>query len=193
MWGLLDANAACWGCQPHPCPRVPVSPPSFPPRGGPGPLRDVPIPAGISSTSRLSHPQQTGSFPAAGPARPLPAVPGDGMGPGRRDKGLLLLQPHPEPPGTSPEPTVPARCPGASPSLRWWHRATKGRDAQDRRPNSPQPGDFGDLQGVFSHKERAVTFYSSSGKEYQLCEPHQGSFQWDGAGEVTTTPCCCGP
>lgn len=54
---------------------------------------------------------------------------------------------------------------------------TKGHMGQVIQFSSHSPEDFGDLQGVFIHKDRAVTFYSPSGWEYQLCEPHQVCFQ----------------
>lgn len=138
-------------------------------------------------------------IPSCGTCPPRLAPPGHswhreraGTGPGRDDKGVLLLQP-PEPSGTSSEPTVPTQCPG-------WHLrpsppcsgGTKPQKEGKRGTADPiPPGDFGDLQGVFIHKERAVTFYSPSGWEYQLCEPHQVHFQRDGTGEVTITLGTC--
>lgn len=162
-------------------------------------------PLSLFSTSRARHPavpwqtRSLCSFPAAGPARPawpLPATPGTGDGQGRglagTTRGSCSSSP-PEPSGTSSEPTVPTQCPG-------WHPrpsppcsgGTKPQKEGKRGTADPiPPGDFGDLQGVFIHKERAVTFYSPSGWEYQLCEPHQVHFQWDGTGEVTITLGMC--
>lgn len=67
VWGLLDANTVGWGCQPHPCPRVPT-------------------PHSLFCANLRWHFQHlpsriSGSFPA----RPLPAMGWAGMGPGRRD------------------------------------------------------------------------------------------------------------
>lgn len=126
-------------------------------------LCSVPISAGISSTSRLASLVRS---------QPGLSQPWDGQGWGLAGGtgGLLLLQPFPVP-RCQPHPA-----------------ATKGRDTRDRRSNSPQPGNFGDVQGVFIHKERAVTFYSPSGWEYRLCEPHRVCFQWDGA--VWLQPLC---
>lgn len=109
-------------------------------------LCSVPISAGIASTSRLASLVRS----QPGLSRPWD---GQGWGLAGGTGGLLLLQPFPVP-RCQPHPA-----------------ATKGRDTRDRRSNSPQPGDFGDVQGVFIHKERAVTFIPPQGGSIGCVSP----------------------